>query len=112
MIQTLLENWWLLFLRGLLALSLSIMAFLTRSTAETFTLRPFAAKGIVVLLGVLATTAGACTAAAGIWKASKRRWWLLAVDGIAVMAAGFALILSDHFSFYAVTRIVVALAAA
>lgn len=112
MIQTLIRNWWLLLLRGCLALVFSAMTFLMQSSAETFTLREFAMKGMVVFLGMLALIAGACTVAAGIWRASEGKWWLLMLDGIFVSSAGLLLILANRFSFWTVTQAVVVLAAA
>ncbi len=112
MIQTLIKNWWLLGLRGLLALLFSVMTFLMRSSAETLTLREFALKGMVVFLGILALTAGVCTVAAGLWRAASGKWWLLVVDGVAVSAAGVAAILASSFTFDTLMYIVVLLAAA
>src|SRR5215469_102180 len=112
MIETLIKNWWLLFLRGFLALLFSVTVFLMRSSAESFTLREFAMKGTVVFLGILALIAGGCTAAAGIWMASSGKWWLLLLDGIALSSAGLLLILADRFSFQTVIHAVVVLASA
>src|SRR5215469_5324171 len=98
MIQTLIKNWCLLLLRGLLALLFSVMAFLMQSSAETLTLREFAMKGMVVFLGLLVLIAGVCTAAAGIWRASAGKWWALLVDGVILSSAGLVLILADRFS--------------
>lgn len=112
MIQTLIKNWWLLLLRGLLAMLFSVMIFLTQSSADTITLREFAMKGMVVFLGILVLIAGACTAAAGIWRASAGKWWVLLADGIILSSAGLVLILVNRFSFRTVTLIVVVLAAA
>jgi uncharacterized membrane protein HdeD (DUF308 family) len=112
MIKTLIENWWLLCLRGVLALLLSIMSFLMLSSADTFTLREFSLKAMVILLGMLAVMAGACTIAAGIWRASTGKWWLLVGDGMIVSVAGFALILADSFAFRTAIHVIVVLATA
>ena len=45
-------------------------------------------NGSVVLLGELAVGAGLCTIAAGVWKASSGKCWLLALHGIALGALG------------------------
>jgi uncharacterized membrane protein HdeD (DUF308 family) len=110
MIQTLIKNWWLLALRGILAAVLSVMTFLMLSSAESLTLREFALKGMVVFLGILALAAGACTIAAGIWNATHGQWWLLVLDGLAVCAAGLILILANSISFRMVTQLLVVLA--
>lgn len=112
MIQTLIKNWWLLLLRGLLALVFSVMTFLMQSSADTLTLREFAMQGMVVFLGLLVLIAGVCTAAAGIWRASAGKWWVLLVDGVILSSAGLVLILVNHFSLHTVIQIVVVLAAA
>lgn len=112
MMQTLIRNWWLLVIRGVLALLLSVMLFLMLPFAETFTLREFALKGMVVFLGILAVTAGVCTIGAGIWRASSGRWWLLVADGAILSVAGLALIAFDSFRFRTVTYVVVVLATA
>lgn len=112
MIETLIGNWWLLALRGVLAVIFSVITFMMRSSAETITLREFATKGTVIFLGILALAAGACTIAAGIWTATRHKWWLLVVDGLAVSAAGLVLILSNRISFQVVTSLFVALAIA
>jgi uncharacterized membrane protein HdeD (DUF308 family) len=112
MIETLIRNWWLLFLRGVLALSLAVMAFLMLSSVESFTLREFAVRGMVVFLGILAVIAGVCTIAAGMWKAANGKWWLLFTDGIVIILAGFTLILADGLTFRTVTHTIVVLATA
>ena len=97
-------------MRGILAALFSAMAFLMRSSAESMTLREFAARGVVVFLGVLAVAAGACTVAAGIWSSGKGKWWLLFVDGFAVTAIGVTLIFSNLIAFRAVTYLLILLA--
>jgi uncharacterized membrane protein HdeD (DUF308 family) len=56
--------------------------------------------------------AGACTVAAGIWRAATGKWWLLVADGALVIAAGLTLILVDGVAFTTVTQAVVVLAVA
>lgn len=110
MIQTLIKNWWLLALRGVLAAVFSVMAFLMRSSAESITLRDFATKGMVVFLGILAVAAGTCTIAAGIWGSTRNKWWLLFLDGLAIIAVGLILILSSGITLRMVTHLLVILA--
>jgi len=99
MIKTLIKNWWLLALRGVLAALFSVMAFLMRSSAETFTLHQFATKGMTVFLGLLPLGAGACTIAAGMWSLREDKSWFLALDGLCVSAAGMLLIWSNRITF-------------
>jgi uncharacterized membrane protein HdeD (DUF308 family) len=110
MIKTLIKNWWLLALRGALAALFSVMAFLMVNSAETFTLREFATKGMTVLLGLLAFAEGVCTIAAGVWSLRDGESWLLALDGLCVSAAGVVLVWSHQITFSAVTLLLVALA--
>jgi uncharacterized membrane protein HdeD (DUF308 family) len=110
MIKTLIKNWWLLALRGVLAALFSLMAFLMVSSAATFTLREFATKGMTVFLGLLALAAGVCTIVAGVWSLRAGKSWLLAVDGLCVSAAGVVLVWSDRIVFSAVAFALVALA--
>lgn len=112
MIETLIRNWWLLALRGILAAVFSVITFMMRSSVQTFTLREFATRGTVIFLGMLALAAGACTIASGIWTATRHRWWLLVVDGLAVSGVGLILILSDRITLSLVANLLVALAMA
>jgi uncharacterized membrane protein HdeD (DUF308 family) len=112
MIRTLINNWWLLALRAALAALFSVIAFLVLSSAESFTLREFATKGIVVFLGMLALAAGACTIAAGIWRARDSKSWLVMLDGLGVGAAGAVLIVTDIIQFSTAMYLVALLAVA
>ena len=95
MIETLIKNWWLLLLRGIFALVLAVMTFLILPSVDTFTLRPFALRGTIMLLGMMAVAAGVCTFAAGVWRAGMGKWWLLALDGVIVTVAGVVVIQSN-----------------
>jgi uncharacterized membrane protein HdeD (DUF308 family) len=110
MLQTLIRNWWLLALRGLLAAVFAAVTFLMQNSAGSLTLREFAQKGMVVFLGMLALAAGGCTVAAGIWSSTRNKGWLLVLDGLAVSTAGLILILSDRITFNMTMDLLVALA--
>src|SRR6516162_5208164 len=110
MIKTLIKNWWLLALRGVLAALFSVMAFMMRSSAETFTLQEFATKGMTVFFGLLALAAGVCTIAAGVWSLREGKSWLLVLDGLCVGAAGMVLVWSNHIAFSMLAFLLVALA--
>src|SRR5215467_10922405 len=109
-IETLIRNWWLLALRGFLAALFAVMTFLMRSSAESYTLREFATKGMIVFLGILAVTAGACTTAAGIWNSDRGKWWWLVLDGLGISAAGLIFILANSITFHGVINVLVGLA--
>lgn len=109
MIQTLIKNWWLLAVRAVLAALFSIITFLMLSSVESFMLREFALKGLTIFLGILALAAGICTIVAGAW-ASKGKWTLLVLDGLAVSLAGLVLMVSNSISFRTVAYLLVILA--
>jgi uncharacterized membrane protein HdeD (DUF308 family) len=45
-------------------------------------------NGAIAFLGELTLAAGACTIAAGVWRSTKGKCWLLAVNGLALGALG------------------------
>ncbi len=110
MIETLIKNWWLLFLRGILAFVLAVMTFLILPSVDTFTLRPFALRGMVVLVGMMAVAAGVCTFAAGVWRSGMGKWWLLALEGVIVTVAGVVIIQSSIITMPILIYAVVVLA--
>ena len=97
MIQTLMKNWWLLALCGVLDAIYSATNFFMQDPDGSLALRKFAVQGTVVFLGRLALAAGACTIAAGIWRSAKGKCWLLVLNGLALSALG--LILNGIFGF-------------
>ena len=87
MTQTLIRNWWLLALSGVLNAIISFLYYLIVQDLDgplTFD----AWKGPAVYLGKLALGAGACTIAAGIWRPAKGKCWLLVLNGLALSALG------------------------
>ena len=80
MIPTLIENWWLLALCGVLDAILSVVYFIDDPG--------FHAWASIAFLGELALAAGACTIAAGIWRSAKGKCWLLVLNGLALGALG------------------------
>lgn len=110
MLETLLKNWWLLALRGILAALFSLVIFGMQHSLESFTLRAFATRGLIVFLGLLAFAAGVCTIAAGMWNARHGKWWVLVLDGLAIGAAGIILIASTNITLRMVTYLFLFLA--
>jgi uncharacterized membrane protein HdeD (DUF308 family) len=89
LIQTLIKNWWLLALCGVLDAIISVMNFFMQRPDGSPTLRTFVhSRGTVVHMGMLALAAGACTIAAGIWSSRKGKSWLLVLNGLACSALG------------------------
>ena len=86
MIQTLITNWWLLALCGVLDAIMSVIYFIMQETDGPLTFHSW--SGAVVFLGEVALAAGACTIAAGIWRSAKGKCWLLVLNGLALGAFG------------------------
>ena len=89
MIQTMIKNWWLLALCGVLDAIYSVMNFFMQRPDGSLTLRTFVHnRGTLVHMGMLALAAGACTIAAGIGSSRKGKSWLLLLNGLACSALG------------------------
>ena len=88
MIQTLIKNWWLLALCGVLDAIYSVTNLFMQDPDGSLTFRKYAVPGTVAFLGKLALAAGACTIAAGIWKSAQGKSWLLVLNGLALCALG------------------------
>ena len=86
MVQTLITNWWLLALCGVLDAIMSVIYFIMQETDGPLTFHSW--SGAVVFLGEVALAAGACTIAAGIWRSTKGKCWLLVLNGLALGAFG------------------------
>src|SRR5207247_5045666 len=69
-------------------------------------------NGTVVFLGKLALAAGACTIAAGIWRSTKGKSWLLVLNGLALSALGliFNNLTQYRISFRTVALLLVVMA--
>jgi len=88
MIQTLMKNWWLLALCGILDAAYSLTYVFVQGPDGSLTLREFMGVDAVRLTGKLALAAGVCTIAAAIWRSGKGKSWLLALNGLALSAFG------------------------
>jgi uncharacterized membrane protein HdeD (DUF308 family) len=88
LIQTLIKNWWLLALCGVLDAIYSVTNLLMQGPDGSLTLRQYAVPGTVVFLGKVALAAGACTIAAGIWRSAQGKSWILVLNGLALGALG------------------------
>jgi len=88
MIQTLLKNWWLLAVCGVLDAAYAAMNLFMFDPEGSLTLRRWMGPGTLRNMSEIALAAGACTIAAGIWSSGKGRSWLLALNGLALGAFG------------------------
>jgi len=110
LIQTLIKNWWLLALCGVLDAIISVIFLIMQDTDGPLTFHAW--KGTVVFLGKLALAAGACTIAAGIWRSTKGKCWLLVLNGLALSALGLIFTNLTHYriSFRTVALLLVVMA--
>ena len=88
LIQTLIKNWWLLALCGVLDAIYSVTNLLVQGPDGSLTLRQYAVPGTVVFLGKVALAAGACTIVAGTWRSAQGKSWILVLNGLALGALG------------------------
>ncbi len=86
LIQTLIKNWWLLVLCGVLYAVVSVLFLIMQDQDGPLTLQAF--KGTAGFLGKFALGAGVCTILAGIWRSTKGKCWLLVLNGLALSALG------------------------
>jgi uncharacterized membrane protein HdeD (DUF308 family) len=110
MIQTLIENWWLLALGGVLDAIISVMYLIMRGADGPLTFHSW--NGTVVLLGKLALAAGACMIAAGTWRSAKGKCWPLVLNGLALGALGLICFGATRFriSFLTVSLLIILMA--
>jgi len=88
MIQTLIKNWWLLALCGVLDAMFAVTYLFMFDPDGSLTLRRWMGFGTVFHLGEIALAAGICTIAAGIWSSRNGKSWLLALHGLALSIYG------------------------
>jgi uncharacterized membrane protein HdeD (DUF308 family) len=110
LIQTLSKNWWLLALCGVLDAIISVIYLIMQDTDGPLTFHAW--NGTIVFLGKLALAAGACTIAAGIWRSTKGKCWLLVLNGLALSALGLICIYLVRFriSFRTVALLIILMA--
>lgn len=96
MMRVLINNWWLLALRGVFAFLFAVFAFCVQTVTGTWLLSAIALSGLVVLFGLLALLAGLCTIAAAIRGAGREKSFLLLWDGIAICIAGGVILLAPR----------------
>ncbi len=104
MMRVLINNWWLLALRGVFALLFAAFAFSVQTVTGTWLLSAIALSGLVVLFGLLALSAGICTIAAAIRGAGHEKSLLLLWDGIAICIAGAVILLAPRLDLVWLVR--------
>ena len=95
MIRLLIQNWWMLLMRGVLALAFAIFIFVFMPFVPAPLLRELAFAGLVVIFALFAIATGAITIAAAVWRAGQGgASWLLLADGLAVTTGGLVILIS------------------
>jgi uncharacterized membrane protein HdeD (DUF308 family) len=108
LIKTLIKNWWLLGLSGILEAMISVFYLVIYYTTPDI----HGGNGVVVFLSELAVAAGACTIAASIWRSAKGKSWLLVLNGLALSAYGLMALFWRgplSFGFFALLLVVTAM---
>ena len=111
MIQTLMKNWWLLAVCGILDAVICVIYLIMYGSGPDGPLTFHGWNDAVASLSSLALAAGACTIAAGIWRSGKGKSWLLVLNGLAFGAYGLSpLVLKGplNFDFFALLLVVMA----
>lgn len=105
MIQTLVKNWWLLALCGVLDAIISVVCF-NHARNGFHVLRD------ITSLGKVALVAGACSIAVGIWRSATGKCWLLVLNGLALAALGllFNGIAGFRISFRTIALLIILMA--
>jgi len=88
--QTLIKNWWLLALCGIFEAVYAAVNLFMQGADGSWAVRTFAVRSTVLRIGALALAAGACAILAGL-RSSKRKSWLLVLNGLAFGALGLLL---------------------
>ncbi len=88
MIQTLIKNWWLLALCGVLDAMYAAINLFMLDPDGYLAFRKWAGPATVRNMGEIALAAGVCTIAAAVWRSGKSKSWLLALNGLALGAYG------------------------
>ena len=111
MIRTLMKNWWLLALCGVLDAIISVIYGLMFDTGPDGPLTAHEWRVTGVFLTRLALAAGICTIAARIWSSGRGQSWLLVLNGLAFSAYGLIpLVWRGSLNFVLFARLLVVMA--
>ena len=111
MIRLLIQNWWLLFLRGILAIVFAILIFVFLPLLPAPFLRQFAFAGLAAIFGLFACATGVLTMAAAVLKSGSHGFsWLLLVDGIAITSGGLVILLFPGLTLMHVIQLIAIIA--
>lgn len=111
MIRALINNWWLVLLRGVFALVFATFIVFLQPIFPSLLLQPMAYTAVAELFGLLAVVIGIITIFAAARGSTHRRdLWMLLADGVAITAGGLAVILVPSITVLHVIQIIAAAA--
>ena len=111
MIRLLIQNWWLLFLRGILAIAFAIFIFVFLPFLPAPFLRQFAFAGLAAIFALFAFATGVLTIAAAVRGAVQGgSSWLMLADGIAVTVGGIIILLAPGATLTHVIQLIAIIA--
>jgi uncharacterized membrane protein HdeD (DUF308 family) len=111
MIRLMIQNWWLLFLRGVLAIAFAIFIFVFMPFLPAPFLRQFAFAGLAVIFALFAFATGIFTIAAAVRGAGQGgSSWLMLADGIAVATGGLIILLAPGATLVRVIHLIALIA--
>jgi uncharacterized membrane protein HdeD (DUF308 family) len=111
MIRLLIQNWWLLFLRGILAIAFAIFIFVFLPFLPAPFLRQFAFAGLAAIFALFAFATGVLTIAAAVRGAGQGgSSWLMLADGIAVTTGGVVILLAPGSTLTHVIQLIAIIA--
>lgn len=107
MIRLLIKNWWLLFLRGLLAIAFAIFIYAFLPFLPMPFLRQFAFSGLTLIFALFACVTGVLTMAAAVRGAeSGDSSWSLLAEGIGVTIGGLMILLFPGLTLIHLVRLI------
>jgi uncharacterized membrane protein HdeD (DUF308 family) len=107
MIRMLIKNWWLLFLRGVLAIAFAIFIFVFLPFVPAPLLRQLAFAGLATIFALFAFATGVLTVIAAVRGAGQGgSAWLVLADGIAITAGGLIILLSPGVTLVLLIQII------
>jgi uncharacterized membrane protein HdeD (DUF308 family) len=107
MVRVLINNWWLLLIRGGFAVAFAIFIFFFQPFIPTLFVQALAFTGLAMLFGLFAFVCGVTTMLAALRGAQRKRdLWMLLADGVAVTAGGLAVIVVPGLTLVEVIRII------
>jgi uncharacterized membrane protein HdeD (DUF308 family) len=111
MIRLLIQNWWLLLVRGIFAIAFAIFIFVFLPFVPAPLLRQLAFAGLATIFAGFAIATGISTIVAAARGASQGGTaWLLLADGIAVTSGGLIIMVSPGLTLTHLIQLIAAIA--